>query len=428
MLSNENHDLVVIDPVESHLSNVENLDLITVNGSATSFSVLKEANIKKADLFIAVTQSEDTNITAAMLSKKMGVQKTVARIDNKEYLFQENREYFQSIGVDHLIYPENIAVRELVSLVKQSGTVDFVDFSGGKLSLFVIKLEDNSPIINQSLQDTTPSNDDVRFRAVAITRNGRTIIPRGNDKFQTNDLIYIVSNQAGVKELSKFSGKKYYETKNVMILGGGRIGIGTSRQLENQYNVKLIDHDKEKCFKLAGILNNTLIVNGDGRNMQLLAEEGLKNMDTFIAVTGNSETNILSCLLAKQMGINRTIAEIENFDYISLAENMGIDTVINKKIIAASRIFRYTRSADVSNVKCLTGTDAEVMEFIAKDDSKVTRGNLDELNFPKNSIVGGVIRGEKSFIATGDTQIQPDDRVVVFALPSAFGKLEKLFN
>ena len=429
MLSNENHDIVVIDTEEANLKGIENLDLMTVQGTATSFGVLKEANVKKADLFIAVTQSEEANITSAILSKKLGARKTIARIDNKEYLFPNNKEFFKELGIDYLIYPENIAVRELVNLVNQSGTVDFFDFSGGKLSLFVIKLEKDAPIINQTLSEANASTEgNTEYRAVAITREGKTLIPRGGDKFQINDIIYVISSQAGIKELMKFSGKKEIEVKNIMILGGGRIGIGAANQLEDKFNVKLVEEDKEKCFKLASLLNNTLIINGDARNIDLLIDEGLKNMDAFIAVTGNSETNILSCLLAKQIGVKRTIAEIENIDYIHIAENMGIDTIINKKLITAGRIFRFTRSAEVSEVKCLTGTDAEVVEFIAKPGSKATKGILRNLDFPKDSIIGGIVRGDTSFIAKGETEIIPDDRVVVFALPSAYSRLEKFFN
>ena len=350
------------------------------------------------------------------------------RIDNKEYLFPNNKEFFQELGIDYLIYPENIAVRELVNLVSQTGTVDFFDFSGGKLSLFVIKLNEDAPIIDKSLLQTSFENSEMDYRAIAITRNGKTIIPRGGDKFQANDLIYVISSHAGIKELMKFSGKEEIEVKNIMILGGGRIGIGAANQLENKYNVKLVEEDKEKCFRLASILNNTLIINGDARNIDLLIDEGLKNMDAFIAVTGNSETNILSCLLAKQLGIKRTIAEIENIDYIHIAENMGIDSIINKKLITAGRIFRFTRSAEVSDIKCLAGTDAEVMEFIAQPGSKVTSGKLSEIDFPKDSIIGGIVRNDISFIATGETQIKSNDKVVVFALPSAFNKLEKYFT
>ncbi|MBN2519532.1 MAG: Trk system potassium transporter TrkA [Bacteroidales bacterium] len=428
MLINENHDIVVIDPDEKNLKGIENLDLLTIQGSATSLNVLKEANIKKADLFIAVTYSEDTNITSAMLGKKLGAKKSIARIDNKEYLFPSNKEFFESMGIDYLIYPENIAVRELVNLVTQAGTADFFDFSGGKLSLYVLRLGKDAPLINKTIKETTNNIDNLEYRAVAITRNNETIIPRGNEMFKLNDVIYVISNQSGIKELMELSGKEQLQIKNIMILGGSRIGIGAANQLENKYNVKLVEQNKEKCFKLAGILNNTLIINGDGRNLDLLSDEGLRNMDAFIAVTGNSETNILSCLLAKQLGVKRTIAEIENIDYIHIAESMGIDTIINKKLITAGRISRFTRSAEVSDIKCLTGTDAEVVEFIAQTNSKITKGKLNQIDFPKDSIVGGFVRGESSFIATGNTQIQANDKVVVFALPKAFEKLEKFFN
>ncbi|MFC2087119.1 Trk system potassium transporter TrkA [Bacteroidota bacterium] len=428
MLSNENHDIVVIDPDESKLRGVDNLDLITINGSATSFKTLKDANVKKADLLISVTQSEDTNLTASMLAKKLGAARTVARINNKEYLFAGNKDFFQSLGVDYLIYPQNIAVNELVNLVSQTGTVDIFDFSGGMLSLFVIKIEEDSPLINQTLYELTQNNDNLEYRAVAITRQTKTIIPRGIDKFEPNDLIYVISSQDGLKQLNKITGKETVTVKNVMILGGSRIGIGTASQLENKYNVKLIEQDKDKCFKLASVLNNTLIINGDGRNMDLLSEEGLQNMDAFISVTDNSETNILSCLLAKRMGVKRTITEIENIDYINIAENMGIDTIINKKLITAGRIFRFTRSAQVADIKCLTGSDAEIVEFIAQPGSKVTKSHIKDIGLPKDSIIGGVVRGKNSYIATGDLKVEPNDRVVVFVLPSSFYKLEKFFN
>jgi trk system potassium uptake protein TrkA len=268
---------------------------------------------------------------------------------------------------------------------------------------------------------------EIEFRAVAITRQGQTIIPRGQDQFELNDLVYVVTNKAGIKDVMKYSGKKRIDIKNVMILGGSRIGKRVAKSLENRYNIKLIEIDKDKSTKLADYLQNTLVINGDGRNIDLLVEEGLQNMDTFIAVTGNSETNILSCVLAKKMGVKKTIAEIENIDYIDLGESMGIDTIINKKLITASRIFKFTMSAEVETMKCLTGSDADVLEFVAKADSKITKGSLKEIDFPRDAIVGGVIRGNKAFIAKGNTHIKADDRVVVFALPSAVKKLEKFF-
>ncbi len=429
MLSSEFHDITVIDPDAESLKNIDsNLDLLTITGSATSFEILKEAKIKKADLFISVTRSEETNITAAIIAKTLGAKKTIARVDNYEYIEPENISYFIKLGIDYLIYPERIAAREVVNLLGQGEIFESVDFSGGKLSLYVLKLDEKAPVINQTLIDVIKNNKQIEFRAVAIARNGKTIIPSGNDYFQVNDLVYVVTNKSGIRDVLKYSGKKKIEIKNIMILGGSRIGKRVAKSLENRFNIKLIEIDKNKSIQLADYLSNSLVINGDGRDINLLNQEGLSNMDTFIAVTGNSETNILSCLLAKKMGVKKTIAEIENIDYIDLGESMGIDTIINKKLVTASKIFKFTMSAEVETMKCLTGSDADVLEFVAKKDSKITKESLRNIDFPKDAIVGGIIRGNKSFIATGDTIIEADDRVVVFALPSAVKKLDNLFN
>jgi len=429
MLSSELHDIIIIDNNEESVKGIDaNLDILTLTGSATSFEVLKEASVKRSDLLIAVTHSEETNIACAILAKKLGAKQTIARVDNPEYIRPVNKNHFTDLGIDYLIYPERIAAKEISGMVGQTGTSEIVDFTGGKLSLYVLKLEENAPVIGKTLTEVTESINEYDFRAVAITRNGHTIIPRGLDRFQVNDLAYVVTNKAGISNVLKYSGKKKSEVKNVMILGGSRIGKRTAQSLENRMNVKLIEMDKQECTRLADELNNTLVINGDGRDVELLKEEGLAKMDTFIAVTGSSEVNLLSCLLAKKMGVKKTIAEIENIDYINLGENMGIDTIINKKLVTASRIFKFTMSAEVSTMKCLTGSDAEVLEFVARPRSKITKYRLKDLNFPKEAIVGGIIRGNHSFIAKGDTKIHAEDRVVVFAMPSAIKKVETFFN
>ncbi len=429
MLSNENHDITVIDNDSDRLKLIgSTMDVLTLEGSATSLGLLKEAKIKKADLFIAVTQAESTNISAAIIGKQMGASKTIARIDNQEYLYSDNREMFVSLGIDYLIYPEKIAAREIVGLLSQTSTTDVTDFSGGRLHLYAFKLEDNAPIIDKSLAEVTDPENILEYRAVAITREGHTLIPRGNDRFKTGDLVYVISNKGGVKNLLRYTGKENYEVRNIMILGGSRIGIRAARDLGDQHYVKLVEADREKSYMISNTLDNALVINGDGSNVELLAQEGLAKMDAFVAVTGNSETNILSCLLAKRMGVKKTIAEVENIDYIPLAENIGIDTIVNKKLITASRIFRFTMSTEVTAIKCLTGTDAEVLEFIAKPESAITKGSLKEIDFPKDAIIGGLIRKKKGIIAKGDTEILEGDHVVVFALPSAVSTVGKFFN
>jgi len=429
MLAKEYHDVTVIDPDPEMLSHITAVsDVITLEGSAASISILKEANVKKADLFIAVAHSEETNIVSATLAKRLGAKKVIARIDRYEYLQPNNKEIFLNMGIDSLIYPERLAAREVITLLGQTSSTEFVDFSGGKLSLLVFRLEEDSPVLDKTLFQATRNIQNLEYRAVAIAREGETIIPRGNDQFKLNDLVYVIANQAGIKDILEYTGKENIDINNLMILGGSRIAIHLAGELENSMNVKIIEVDREKSQQLAEQFKNALVINGDGRDTDLLMEEGMQYMDAFVAVTGNSETNILSCAIAKSLGVKKTIAEIENMSYIRLAESIGVDTVINKKLITASRIFRYTMSTDVSAIKCLTGSDAEVLEFIVKPGSPVTKGKLCEISFPKDAIIGGVVRGSTAFIAKGDSEIKPYDRVVVFALPSAINRVGRFFN
>ena len=429
MLSNENHEIILIDPENERLKPVESsLDVLTYHGSATSMNILQDALRKKTDLFIAVTNSEDTNITASILAKRFGALKTVARIGNLDYLEHSLLDFFRILGIDSLIYPELIAAREVLLMLQETGATEYMEFSEGKLSMFVHRLDENAPILNKSLEEITNFNKTDKYRAVAIKRDDKTIIPRGNEEFQLGDLVYIISLHEGIEEMMKTSGKKNFETESIMILGGSKIGRHIAFYMQRTCEVKLIDYDPERCEDLAEIQENTLIINGDGRNMDLLEQEGISGIDVFIAVTGDSETNILSCLLAKKLGVRRTIAEVENIEYINLAKNSGVDTIINKKIAAASRIYRHTTNLNMTQVKFMAGTDAEVIEFIVPTDAKITKGTLRSLDFPKDAIIGGGTRDGVPYIATGNTIIRANDRVVVFTLPSAYDRLTKFFT
>ena len=429
MLSNENHEIIIIDPEEARLKPIDaSLDVLTYWGSATSVKILKDSLHKKTDLFIAVTHSEDTNITSAILAKRFGALKTIARIDNLDYLEHSTLDFFKSIGIDSLIYPELIAAREVLGLLHETGAADFMEFSGGRLAMFVQKLDEKAPILDKSLQEVAMSTRNERYRAVAIKRSGKTIIPRGNEQFRLGDMVYVISTHEGIDEMMRNSGKENFDANSILILGGSKIGKHVALYMQKTCEVKLIDSDIKKCEDLAEILDNTLIINGDGRNIELLEQEGISKIDAFVAVTGNSETNILSCLLAKKLGVKKTIAEVENMEYINLAENTGIDTIINKKIAAASRIFRHTTNPNVTQVKCMTGTDAEILEFVVPANAKITKGTLRSLDFPREAIVGGGTRDGVPFIATGDTIINANDRVIVFTLPSSYDKLSKYFT
>ncbi len=432
MLVEEYHTVTVIDHDEDRLRHVAEVgDLLVIHGRSTSLDTLEKANVDKADLFIAVSPSEeqDMNIVSSVFAKQMGAKKVIARVNNEEYLKPEHHMLFTDMGIDSLFYPEKNAVSELLDLLEQTGTTEFMDFSGGRLQLLAYKLDAKAPIVDKLLRDVEHENKEIEYRAVAISRDGKTIIPSGSDEFRVGDLVFVISNSSAIKEVISHSGKVSIDVKKVLILGGTRIGEMLAVALEDKVaNVKLIDSDRERCEQLAEELDETLVINGDIRDTDLLKEEDVANMDVFVAVTGSSETNILSCILAKRLGVKKTIAEIEDIDYIKLAENMGVDTVINKKLLSASRIFRFTMGANVQSMRLLNGSEAEVVEFIVKADSLITKKRIRDLDFPKDAIIGGVVRGEDCFIAVGDSQIQPYDRVVVVALPAVLNKVNKFFR
>ena len=429
MLSGDNHEITVIESDRKLLEDVSAVaDLLTVEGDCTSFATLRKAIVRKADLFIAVNHEEERNIISAILAKQMGAKKSIARIDHNEYLEPNNKEVFINLGIDYLFYPEKIAARQVIKLLGHTATTEYVDFSNGKLSLVVFRLDPASELVGHTLLSFTEKQQPLSYRTVAITRDGRTIIPHGNDTYMEGDMVYIITKEDSVKEVMAFSGQSNIDINNLMILGGSQIGQRIALELQDKVNIKLVEYIADKAYKLAETLDSTLIINEDGRNIEAMMEEGLSNMDAFVAVTGRSETNILAAMLAKRMGVKKVIAEVENLNYIKLAESIGIDTIINKKLISASNIFRFTLSTDVQAIKCLTGSEAEVLEFIVKPNSPATKAKVKDMDFPTEAIIGGIVRGDKVFIAVGNTEIQAYDRVVVFAMPNTIAKIGKYFN
>lgn len=428
MLGDEMHDIVVIDDDPKRLEDIGNIsDIFTITGDITTFAALQKAKVGKANLFIAVCPDESKNIIAATIAKQMGAKKSIARIDNDEYLQPNNNEIFINMGIDYLFYPEMVAANEVITLLGNTSSSEYVSFSGGKLSLVVFKIDASSPLVDKSLIEVTDNRQQLNYRTVAISRNEETIIPRGSDFFKEGDTIYIITNHEYVREVMSLSGRDSVDVRNMMILGGSTIGQRVAHALQDQVNIKLVDYNQDKAHRLAELLTNTLIINEDGRNSEVMIEEELGNMDAFVAVTGRSETNILAAMLAKRMGVKKVIAEIENINYINLAESMGVDTIINKKLTTASSIFRFTMSTDVQAIKCLNGCDAEVLEFIAKPDSLITKGPVKSLRFPDGATIGGIVRGDKVSIVTGSTEIKAYDRVVVFSLPDAISKIGRYF-
>ena len=435
MLSSEANDITVIDPDESRLTRLSRIaDVATIKGNVSSIKSLKSAGIQQADMFIAVNPAEnqDVNVVSALLAKKLGCPKVCARIDDEEYVAYDNKYIFTEMGIDLMFYPEKIAAGEIVELLRHTTSSESMDFARGKLQMAVFRLDDNSPILDMKLAEFTAavSSDKVQFRVVAISREDKTLMPRFDTRFQYNDLIYIISRREGVSALMSYLGKTGREIGKVMVLGGGEIGKMVAEGICHDVDtVKIIERDRKRCIELSSMLeDNVIVVNADGRNSDTLLEENIRDYDAFVAVTGNDEANVLACVVAKKFGVGRTIAQVENREYIRLAEDRGVDAVINKKLITAGRIFKMTLSSKVRFIKYMSGTNAEVLEYIVAPGSLITRNSLKDTDFPDNAIVGGVIRGNDSFIAVGTTRIEAYDRVVVFALPEAVKEVDRFFK
>ena len=429
MMASEHQDIYLIDQHQERLNYIQsNIDIFTIHGDAKSIAVLKEAQIESCDLLIAVTSNEETNLLVSILAKKFGAKRTIARINNLELKEEENAHLLQSLGIDELISPVKLASEEIKRLIKRSVFTDDCEFEGGKLTVFGISVHEKSQLVDKTVQESAHLNPDLNFKPIALHRREETIIVNAQTTIRSHDIIYFISNPESIDHIINICGKECFEIRNIMILGGSSIGYQTAKLLENEYNVTLVEKNRERCEELAGELKETLVINVDGRNVAALEEEGLADMDAFIAVTADSESNIMSSLVATNHNVKKTIARVENIDYIHLSQNIGIDTLINKKIIAAGDIFKYVRKGNVSSIANLHGVDAEIIEFIVKPGSKVTRKPINRLHFPRTANISGVIRNNVGFIPFGSFQLKEGDKAVVFSLTESIHLIEKYFQ
>jgi trk system potassium uptake protein len=429
MLADEEQDIYLVDRNEDRLNYIQSkIDVFTIRGDAKSISVLQEAKVKDCDLLIAVTSNEETNFLICVLGKKLGAKRTIARFTNSEIIDFGKKQIFEEIGIDEVISPVELASKEIIRLVRQSAFTDDFEFEGGKLSVFGITLDEHSLIVNKSIKDSAYLNPNLNFKPIAVLRGDQTMIPKGDTVLLNRDIVYFISVKESINQVLNICGKQCFPIRNIMILGGSKIGVLTAQMLQHNFNVVLIERDKAASRMLAEQLKKTLVVNADGRDVVSLEEEGIENMDAFIAVTPDSEMNIMSCLVAKSFGVKKTIAGVENINYINLSHNIGIDTLINKKIIAASNIFRYIRKGQVSAIANLHGVDAEIIEFVVAPGSRVTTKAIRDLDFPKEAHIAAVVRGEDTYIPLGDFEIQGGDKVIVFSLTEAIHRTEKYFQ
>lgn len=426
LLVNENQDIIIIDGDEEKLAKLEPYNMLTYVGNPVSFETLRDAGSENCDLFIAVTPYETDNVLACEIAKSLGADKTVARIDNYDFLRKENRVFFTDRGINDLIYPEYLAAEEMETALKRAWVRNWFELCNGELIIIGVKIRDNAKLVGMPLRDLFNMSNYAHISA--IKRNHETIIPRGDDYIRVNDIVYIATTNGDMQYIRTLCGKADINVRKIMIMGGSRIAEQLAMRVDDDYKITIIENDYKRCEELSDKLPDCNIIHGDGRNFEILEEEGVEDMDAFIALTESSETNILGCLAAKEYGVKKTIAEVENIQFISEAEALNIGTIINKKLLASSRIFQFLLDSDTSSAKCLALADAEVAEMIAKKGSKITRAKIKDLNLSRDLTIAGMLRDGKGYLVQGDTQIQEGDHVVVFCLSGAIHKVEKLFN
>ena len=426
LLSNEEQDIILLDSDQERLDIInDNYNLMTWNGSTSSFDTLRDVGVASSDLYIAVTPFETRNITSCAIAKRLGAKKTMARIDNPEFRVSRNGKVLKEIGVDNLIYPEDLAADEIAMSLAHNWARYWGELHDGKLLLIGVRLHNNSPLINCKLKDLPVQTHD--FHVAAIKRDNTTIIPRGNDEILYDDTVYFITTPPFIQEVMELCGKKKRVIKKAMIIGGSRITLRFAKRYHDKYHIKIIDNNREHCEMMATMLPDCEVVLGDGRDVEVLRENNVDQYDAFMALTDSSETNILTCMSAREFGVPKTIADVENLQFVSQAENLNIGTIINKKILASSRIFQILLDADDSTAKCLAVADAEVAEMLVRDKAKITKAPVKDLKLPQGMTLAALIKDNKVTLIGGNTRIEPGDFVVVFCMNGTISKIEKWF-
>ncbi len=429
LLSYERHDIVIIDPDISRVKRArEHLDIQVFEGSGSSPEDLRKAGVQKADMVVAVSNNDEVNLLACLIAGKYNVETKIARVKNKEFTREDCALNAESLGIDLIIHPESEVANAVVNLLKLSAATDILEFADGKILLIGVHLDKNCGVLGKSLAEVAGLLGNTTFRTVAIQRRDRTIIPRGADVFMNNDRVYVMTQRENVPDVLKLAGKENVVMENVMILGGGQTGIEIAAHLEDHINVKVIESNADKTDELADRLQKSLVIRGDGRDINLLALEGIIDMDAFISVTGDDETNIISCLVAKHLQVPRIIALINKTDYSPIIPTIGIDAYVSKQIVTVDQILKFIRRGSIISVASIPGVSAEVLEYVIAENARITKKQLKDIHFPNGALLGAVVRGDDFFIPVGNSQLENGDKVVVFALPTAIKELEKLFN
>ena len=431
MLSMENHDISIIDLDSSKIERIRNLlDVQAFVGHGTNLNILKNAGIHHADMVVAVTSTDEVNILACMIAKKLEVDITVARIRNDEYIEENSPIPLDPLGVDLAVNPENETASEILRLIKYPQVMDLIEFEEGRVALVGVKLDANSPVLGKALYDLAKLFPELIYRIVAVSRESETIVPTGDDVLESGDRIYIMALTESLSDLFQVLGKTTEEIKNVMILGGGKIGrrVASSLEKDKKIHVKLIESDQKKSRWVAENLKDTMVVHGDGTDIDLMATEGILDMDLYIAVTEDDENNIVSSLVARHLEVEHTITLISKSDYFPVIKAIGLDLAVNKKFVMANTVMRFIRHGRIVTIAALKGIQGDMIEFHVSAKSKVVGKFLREMDFPQGALVAAICHNNQISIATGDSKIYIGDRVIVFTLPSSEKEVIKLFD
>ena len=428
-LTQDKHNITIIDRDHACAVRIgEQLDAFVVEGHAASVRILKEAHVGKADIVAAMTNEDEVNLMACRLAKRLGAGTTIARVRNPEPAEPDYPLAKEEMGVDLLIHPEKETAEAVVRLIRRSSATDVIEFEGGKIQLLGIRIEEDSPVLRIPLKDLDDRMGNPPVRIVAINRRETTIIPRGDDLLVPRDQIFVISDPDYLSQYLEHIGKHDARIDRVMILGGGLIGQFIARAFGNELEVKIIESNASKSQEIADILPHSLIIHGDGTDVDLLAAEGITDMDAFIAVTGDDENNIIATLVARHLKVPRTIALVNKIEYMPITPTIGMDAVVSKQLLTVNAVLQFIRHRNVASIATLPGVHAEIIEFIAREGTPITRKALKDVRFPKNAMAGAVLHGDRLVIPTGDTRVKSGDKVIVFSLPNALGEVTKLFQ
>ncbi len=427
ILSQAGHDVVVIEKDEDRWERVqESLDVHTILGSGSAPAVLEEAGVTNSDLVVAVTETDELNIVACLMAKQYGVPQTVARVRNPEYIETTHKSPTFSLGIDLIINPEMVTAKEILKLLEVPEAINVDYYADRQIQLLELKLTKAAQVVGKQLKDL-----DLAHRAliVAISREGQIIIPRGEDRLEVNDTVFVVARTEEMIEFEQLLGKTRTVIEKVMILGGGRIGYYLARLLEERkIQVTIIERDRKKCKIISNKLKNTLVINGDGTDTDLLKEEGAGEADVFVTATGDDKLNLLVSLLSRHLGVQNTITVIRRADLVPLVEQANLYPVVSPRLLTSSTILKLIVPNEILSVNFLGGYDAETMELIVPENCRANYKKLKDLKIPKGSIIGSIMRNNNVIVPIGDDIIMPGDRIMIFALPQAIPKVNEFFD